>query len=134
MPQTIDKETHRALAASLFNETWRLLDLPSRSPEQDVLMIHSAHASRLHWEVSGNATNKAVGEWQIARVYSVLGLAESALYHAKLCLELGEQNPGFHLGCAHEAMARALSLTDKQQARFHHAAATEILDQDPERS
>ena len=26
-------------------------------------------------------------------------------------------------------MARALSLTDKQQARFHHAAATEILDQ-----
>jgi hypothetical protein len=35
-------------------------------------MIHSAHASRYHWQAVGDASDKAIGEWQISRVYSVL--------------------------------------------------------------
>ena len=41
---------------------------------------------------------------------------------------------GFLIGCAHEAIARALALTDKQAAAVHHTKAVEILStiDDPE--
>ena len=125
----IEPEQHRKLAASLFNETWRLLNLTERSDEQDVQMIHCAHASRMHWELVGNSRNRAVGEWQIARVYSILQFPQSALYHAMQCLALVESSgmKGFLLGCAHEGMARALALTDKQAATVHYNKAKEIL-------
>jgi hypothetical protein len=39
----------RLLAAQLFNETWRLLELEGRGRDDDDRMIHTAHASRYHW-------------------------------------------------------------------------------------
>ena len=39
----------KLLAAQLFNETWRLLELQGRSEADDDRMIHAAHASRYHW-------------------------------------------------------------------------------------
>ena len=132
----LDKELERELAAHLFNETWRLMEKPDRAAEEDVLMIHSAHASRLHWQSIGDSSHKAIGEWQISRVYSLLGLSDPALYHAKLCLEICETQSlsPFLTGCAHEAMARALSSTDKTSASLHHQAASELAMhvQDPE--
>ena len=125
----IEPEKERRLAASFFNETWRLLNMTDRSHDQDAQMIHCAHASRMHWEFVGSPRNRAVGEWQIARVYSVLGLSQSALYHARLCLAIteGAGFTGFLMGCAHGGMARALALTDKQTAAVHYNKAMEIL-------
>jgi hypothetical protein len=132
----IEPEAHRKLAAAFFNETWHLLSLTDRSDEQDAQMIHSAHASRMHWELAGDSKNRAIGEWQIARVYSILRFPQSAVYHATLCLAITEQNGmrGFLMGCAHEGMARALALTDKQTAAVHYRKAVEILSSidDPE--
>jgi hypothetical protein len=125
----IEPDVHRKLAATFFNETWRLLNLDNRSEEEDRQMIHCAHASRMHWELVGNVRNRAVGEWQVARVYSTLRFPQSALYHATECLAIAEQTgmEGFLRGCAHEAMARALSLADKQAAAIHHKMARDIL-------
>jgi hypothetical protein len=118
----------RKLAAHLFNETWRWIEKPDRTAEEDTLMIHSAHASRYHWQSVGDCSHKAVGEWQISRVYSLLSLSAPALHHARLSLEICEtQSLGpFLTGCAHEAMARALSSNDKTSARLHHQAASEL--------
>jgi hypothetical protein len=112
------------------SETWRLLDKPDRTAAEDTLMIHCAHASRYHWETVGDASNRAIGEWQISRVYSVLGRAEPALHHARLCKQLTDANalPPFQQAWAHEAMARALSLSDKTAARAHHQAASELIE------
>jgi hypothetical protein len=63
-----DNETERKLAARLFNETWRLLDKTDRTAAEDTLMIYCAHASRYHWEAVGDASNRAIGEWQISRL------------------------------------------------------------------
>jgi hypothetical protein len=125
----IAPEEHRKLAASFFNETWRLLDLTDRSDEQDAEMIHCAHASRMHWELVGDSRNRAIGEWQVARVYSILRFAQSALYHATLCLAIVEhaEMEGFLMGCAYEGMARARALADKQAAAVHYKKAVEIL-------
>ena len=72
----LDHATRRALAVGLFNYTWTLLENPDRTKEQDDEMLHAAHASRYHWGEVGEAVNLSRGEWQVSRVYSVLGRAE----------------------------------------------------------
>ena len=79
----LSREQHRRLSAALFNHVWDLMEKKHRSSEEDVEMIRDAHASRFHWGEAGTPRNLAVGEWQIARVYSLLNMPESALYHAK---------------------------------------------------
>ncbi len=69
----LDHATRRALAVGLFNYTWTLLENPNRTPEQDDEMLHAAHASRYHWGEVGEQVNLARGEWQVSRVYAVLG-------------------------------------------------------------
>jgi len=108
-PFTLDPDDERRLAATLFNHTWTLLERTDRSPLEDDEMLHSAHASRAHWGVVGEPVHWARGEWQCARVYAVLGRAESALHHGRRCLALAEEYDlgPFDVGCGHEAIARA---------------------------
>ena len=126
----LDAAAHRRIAVDLFNGTWALIDKADRTPAEVDRMIHMAHASRLHWELAGGSpSNLAVGEWQIARVYSVLGRAEPALHHARRCLEINQQagSEGFFLGSAHEGMARAFQVAGNlDAAREHCRLASEI--------
>lgn len=103
------EEWHRNQAVDNFNAVWDLLDKKERSKEEDLLMIHRAHASRFHWNEIGTPVNLARGEWQISRVYSTLKMPSSALYHAERSLEFCEKNQigDFDLAFAYEAMARA---------------------------
>lgn len=112
----------RMLAAQLFNETWRLMELQERTREDDDRMIHMAHASRYHWgQVPGVApAHLARGEWQVSRVYTVLGRPEPALHHARRVLDLCQENGigDWDLGFAYEAVARAYAVAgDAGQAR-----------------
>ncbi|MEY4078349.1 MAG: hypothetical protein RIS80_118, partial [Actinomycetota bacterium] len=50
--QLSDEDT-KALAATLFNRTWQLIDSDERTEADELEMIHSAHASRLHWQKVG---------------------------------------------------------------------------------
>ena len=116
----LDAASRRALAVGLFNYTWTLLENPNRTQADDDEMLHAAHASRYHWGEVGEAVNLARGEWQVSRVYAVLGRGEPALYHARRCLELSEANAGredWDLGSAYEAMARASAVAGDQAAR-----------------
>jgi hypothetical protein len=101
---TID---HRQLGVDLFNDVWRLM----RSREDDDRMIHAAHASRFHWGEAPECKpeNLARGEWQVSRVYTVVGLGEPALRHAFRCLDICEANGlgDWDLAYAYEAVARA---------------------------
>jgi hypothetical protein len=116
----------RSLAAGLFNETWRLLEQTDRTSTDDDRMIHAAHASRLHWGNVGQPVNLAIGEWQISRVYAVLGRAEPSLYHANRSLELCREHGvgDFALAYAFESLARAHLLAGDrtEAARFTQLA------------
>ena len=127
----------KLLAAQLFNETWRLLELQGRGRADDDRMIHAAHASRYHWGQVPSVTpaHLARGEWQISRVYAVLGRAEPALHHARRVLELCQENGigDWDLAFAYEALARAYAVAgDAGQAREFTdralAAAEDIAD------
>ncbi|MFH1513574.1 MAG: hypothetical protein ABIG45_09500 [Bacillota bacterium] len=73
-------------------------------------MTHTAHASAYHWlKAGGSALNEARSQWQIFRVYAVLGMGEPALAHGLRSLELCQTNGigGFDLAFGYEAVARA---------------------------
>jgi hypothetical protein len=121
-PGTGSVTDERLLAAQLFNETWRLMERDDRTLVDDDRMIHAAHASRFHWGqvVGASAANLARGEWQISRVYAVLGRGEPAVHHAQRVLDLCQENDigDWDLAFAYEALARATAIAgDADRAR-----------------
>jgi hypothetical protein len=135
-PLLTKAQFHRKMAVDFFNETWKLLDKPDRTPEEDSRMIHLTHASRLHWQFAGSAQEFSVGEWQVSRVHAVLRQPDSALYHGRRSLDIAARNDlkPFYIAFGHEAVARALAMTDPQAAQPHIAAAQKIAAEitDPE--
>jgi hypothetical protein len=133
--EELDPAIERRIAVGLFNRVWELLALPDRTPAQVDEMIHSAHASRLHWSRVGGAVNLDRGEWQCSRVYAVLGRAEPALWHARRTLEICQTEGigDWDLAFAYEALARASSVAgDRQDVERYleaaRAAAAEIAE------
>ena len=138
LPPDVDPTTRRALAVGLFNRVWQLLEIPDRTAEQDDEMVHAAHASRYHWaEVpTHEPKNLAIGEWQCARVYSVLGRGESAVHHARRCLEVIEGAGGepeiWLLASAYEGLARAHAAAgDRAEAARWKTKAVETIAREP---
>ena len=140
-PGTGSVTDQRLLAAQLFNETWRLMERAGRTRQDDDRMIHTAHASRYHWgQVPAAApANLARGEWQISRVYTLLGRPEPALHHARRVLDLCQENGigDWDLAFAFEALARANAVAgDAGRAREYTdqaLAAAEGIAEDRER-
>lgn len=116
---------HRKIGADLFNYTWSLVDRRGRTPEEDDEMVHAAHASRYHWGRIGRPLQLSIGEWQISRVYSVLGRAEPAFHHARRSLELARRGhlAPFYLAYAYEALARAAKVARKSRERDQYLRA-----------
>jgi len=128
MSEPVPDSVHEKLAKTLFNKTWDSLDMEQRSPMEDVEMIHTAHASRYHWGIVGKPIQFERGEWLISRVYAVLEMPESALYHARKSLDIClENNIGdFDIAFAYEAIARAYHLAgDEDQYKVFYEKASE---------
>jgi tetratricopeptide (TPR) repeat protein len=124
-----EAEAHRHFAIKFNGATWDLLDKADRTKEDDDLLVLSAYASLRHWLEAGTGVHHQRGEWMIARVYSVLGRAEGALYHAKRCLELTEQYAGevedFDRAFAYEAVARANAIAGNHDEALKYVALAE---------
>jgi DNA-binding transcriptional MerR regulator len=120
-------DSERQLAADLFNLVWMLLEQTGRTIEDDDRMVHAAHASRYHWGQVGGPEQLAIGEWQCARVYSVLGRAEPALHHARRCLEIATAGavPDWMIASAHEGLARAYAIAGQRESALASRAAAE---------
>jgi DNA-binding transcriptional MerR regulator len=130
-PAALDRDARRQLAADLFNHTWTLIEQSERTAAQDDEMLHCAHASRYHWGEVGEPTHRARGEWQCSRVYTVLGRAEPALWHARRCLAICEEHGigDWDVAFAHEAIARALEVAgDRDAAAAEVAHARRLAD------
>jgi hypothetical protein len=121
--------TERQLAVDLFNEVWTLMGRSDRGAQEDAAMVHAAHASVHHWSNVGTGENLARGEWQVSRVYTVLGRAEPARWHAERCLALCQEHGlvDWDLAYAHEALARAaLVAGEADEARRQVAEARDV--------
>ena len=100
---------HRYFSATCFNKTWEFIDNPHRSPDEELAMLQTAMASLWHWSQREDAMsqNLSVGNWQISRVYCLLGQAENARRYAEVSLKLAEGCEPFYAAFAYEALARA---------------------------
>ncbi len=127
-----EEESHKRFAVNLFNLVWSLLDKKDRTKQEDDKMVHAAHASRFHWGEIGTALEIERGEWQISRVYSVLNRPQSALHHAKGCLQICQENniQDFDIAFAYEAMARACAVAgEKSESEKYIKLAKEAGEQ-----
>ncbi|QHE51185.1 hypothetical protein [Pontibacillus sp. HMF3514] len=128
---SVKDHDHKKIAAQLFNRVWDYLDQEQRTEEDNMSMIHMAHASRYHWGEVGEPINLVRGEWQVSRVYSVVERAEPALFHAESCLALCLEHhiKDFDLAFAYEAMARAYKIKqDLEQMEKYIQFAYEACD------
>jgi tetratricopeptide (TPR) repeat protein len=124
-----EREFHRKAAANSFNEAWDYLDRKNRRPDDDLWMLHLAHASRYHWGLVGTGENQAVGEWQLSRIYAELGQHDLALRFAKASLSTCKKNglDGI-VHTAYEAIARAYATAkDSKNAERYLAQARRHL-------
>jgi len=135
----LDPESQIALATALYTRVFQLLETTTRSAAEVDEMINSAHASRLMWPETGAPKNHAMGEWQIARVYSELGRSEPACFHARRCLELSLlTDEAWVLVSAYEGLARAYAIAGdisvaagwKAEAVAHLAHVSDLEDRE----
>jgi hypothetical protein len=132
-PQTTgdDAMWHRIFAASAFNQAWDQVDKSERSDSENAAMLMATFASRYHWEAVGTAENRVVGDWQIAHVASLLGLAALAMSFARMALDRAAEQgfEGWLLASCHEGMARAHACAGDDAERDRHIrAASRLLD------
>jgi hypothetical protein len=131
----IDEATHRQLGKDLYNHAWTLLEQGDRTAADIDEMVLAAHASAFHWSRGGGTVaNVARSQWQIARVYSTLGRAEPALFHARRCLELARAAAAagvaedWDVPAALEGLARAQAVAgDRAEAVATRSRAREAL-------
>lgn len=92
-------------------------------------MLHAAHASRHYMGLTGHPVDVIRAEWQCAKVYSTIGRAEPALYHARRCVELcdGVELEPHDLARAYESVAHATALAgEREESRRFERIAREV--------
>jgi len=95
-----------------------------------------AHTSRYHWSKAGTIVNIARAEYMISRVYSAMGRAEPALFHAERCMELTEEAKesdesfqDWDIPFADEVLARAHRIAgNKKECSKYRALAQKETD------
>jgi len=126
-PQFDVAAAHEYFAADCFNKAWHLLEKPTRTPEDERLLVALNQASIYHWlnRPDCEPKNLSVGYWQASRIHAVLRNAAEARRYAEVCLSCSHDLPPFFLGYAPEALARAaLVRNDAATAADHLATAT----------
>lgn len=131
---TAMQKVHERLSVDCFNRCWTLIDKPDRTPEDTENMILLASASLWHWKQRADCgpLQLSIGCWQLARVHALAGHAAAAEMFGRQSLDLCRSHglPPFHLGAAHEALARAAALRkDAAALRDHLAAGRRALEQ-----
>jgi hypothetical protein len=133
------KAAHRFFSADCFNKTWNYIDLPDRTADQEEEMLRLALASHWHWTQRKDyePTNASIANWQVSRVFALLGQANNARRFGLRSLEAieNEDVPPFYIGYAFEALARAEAVSgdgESMQAYIDKArgAAAQVIDED----
>lgn len=122
---------HRHFSVDCFNRAWDLIEKEDRTPEEEDEMLNLSIASLWHWTQRPDCTQKelSLGNWQISRIYALIGRPEMATAYAERCLAATEDAdlPPFYLGYAYEALARAaMTSRDRRLAMEYIAQARQL--------
>lgn len=120
---------HKYFSADCFNKAWTLIEKANRTPLDDQQMLALSFASLWHWtqreDCSGR--NLSIAHWQLSRIFSLLGDAANATRYGETCLQHSAAEPPFFLAYAHEALARAATLSGDTNRAARHVAEARSL-------
>ncbi|MEK7433378.1 MAG: hypothetical protein AABZ74_09625 [Cyanobacteriota bacterium] len=114
------QEANQFFAIEHNNNIWSLLSKKEKTEDDNNEIINLAHSSLLHWSKSPKCkiVNLQRGEYMISIAYTNANRAESALYHAKKCMKITEENreemEDFDIAYAFLGMAKALNLSENE--------------------
>lgn len=126
------------MAVDLFNNTWNYLDKEKLTNEEKDIMVNSSHASRYHWGVrvengwDAAPINLGRGDWQLSRVYAVLGDGDRAVHYGKTYLDICKKEgiKDWDLSYAYEALARGYAVKGdaKNKEKYIKLAKASLAD------
>ena len=112
-------DQQRGFAIQYFNQTWDLIDQPTRSAADDRRMLTLAMASRALWDDIGGDEQLITGDWQVAHVAALTGHADLSLDFAAAAYEraAGAAVPLWLKASTCEGLARAHAAAGHQAER-----------------
>ena len=122
------EEWRRGLAREAFNGAWDLIDLSTRTADEDRQMLVLAAAARYLWDDVGGDQQRVVGDWQIAHALSWLGEGSLALRFAEAALDRADRNGwvDWRKASCLEGMARAHAVLGHASERDRYAALFDV--------
>lgn len=125
------QSAHRYFSVECFNRAWDYIDKASRTPEEDEEMLRLSLASLWHWTQRADCSpvQCSVGNWQVARVYALLGQADNARRYAQRCRQVSQDDSlaPFYLAYAYEALARAEMAAGEREAMNGYLEQARLL-------
>jgi hypothetical protein len=120
---------HRRMGPLLFNRAWELLEMPTRTADEDDEMLAATLGQWYHWHAVGTARNRAVADWQVSRVAAELEMADLADRFARRSLRVAVDHglSPFYVGYAHEAIARAALVAGAREIHDEHLTAARAI-------
>jgi hypothetical protein len=103
-------EAHEYFSIEYFNQTWeRIEKAEHRTPEENMIMLHTAIASLWHWTEREDVAfeNLSLSYWQVSRVYNLIKQPNNARTYGLLALKYAEELRPSFLARAYETLARA---------------------------
>ena len=113
---------HKFFSAENFNQTWDYIEKSSRSPEEELAMLHAAITSLWHWTQRDDVTdeNLSVGHWQVSRVFNLIQQPDNARTYGLLSLKYARELTPFLKGYAYETLARAEMQAGNRVAMYYY--------------
>ena len=128
------KAAHKFFSVDCFNKTWDYIDLPERTADQEEEMLRLALTSHWHWtrRKDYSPVSASVANWQVSRVFALLGQVDNARRFGLRSLEVieNEDVPPFYSGYAFEALARAEAVAgDEESMQAYLSKARQAAEQ-----
>ena len=125
----MDPSSHREVAVAAYNRCWELLELASRTPDDDIELLTSAFASRYHWTFVGGPVETICASSMISRAAAALGEGTLAVAYAKRAnTEAREPRvDDWLVASTAEGLARAYAAVRIQELRDEWCAIAEEL-------
>jgi hypothetical protein len=101
----------RRLGSDANDRAWTLAEQKGRTPDEDLEMLHAAHAAAHLWSTIGTERNAALANLLLGQVHALLGSAELASRFAQTSLDfflrLSSESATWELALAHAIAAHA---------------------------
>jgi hypothetical protein len=118
---------HRAIAVATFNACWDILDKPERTRDDEITLLTSAFASRLHWLEAGGPRQWVTSDWMVSRAAGIAGYPSLSIDFAQRAVDASDGQPDWMVASAAEGLARAYALAGDRERRAEWVAKATAL-------